>query len=208
MTFCILACFDMFYVFILVEIHVRDPSLVQEHIKFRNVRENIPKDHSRVLEEGPFKSAQAVKKPSQPMEAIDAQWVNQRLIGEGAQVHTQDIMSSVDGLIYLYLIYQLPMISNKQLPPHMGRRPGHWPSITIYRWIAFRQSQPPTWVLPQGPLVGPWGCLLGLFQPKHNFLRVKDLSHEFYPKKQVKLVETCIDTQGRFKANFSSAMDV
>ena len=70
--------------FVLDEIYVRGTKLVYEHMRVGNVRKNIPKYHTWALEEGPFKSAQAVKKPSQPMEAIDAQWVNQRLIGEGA----------------------------------------------------------------------------------------------------------------------------
>ena len=47
--------------FVLDEIYVRGPKLVYEHMRVGKVCENIPKDHPWALEEGPFKSAQAVK---------------------------------------------------------------------------------------------------------------------------------------------------
>ena len=70
--------------FVLDEIYVRGTKLVYEHMRVGNVHKNIPKYHTWALEEGPFKSAQAVKKPAQPTEAIDAQWVSRRPIVEGA----------------------------------------------------------------------------------------------------------------------------
>ena len=40
------------------EIHVRCPKLIRKYFQVGSVRENIPKDHPRVLTEGHFKSAQ------------------------------------------------------------------------------------------------------------------------------------------------------
>ena len=53
-TLCVLACLNKFYVFVLDEIDVASPKLVYEHIRVGRVWEKIPKDHPRVLEEGPF----------------------------------------------------------------------------------------------------------------------------------------------------------
>ena len=39
--------------FVLNEIHVRGVKLIEYHIWVRNIRKIIPKDHLRVLEEGP-----------------------------------------------------------------------------------------------------------------------------------------------------------
>ena len=39
--------------FVLDEIYVRGPKLIYEHMRVGNSRENIPKDHPRVLEERP-----------------------------------------------------------------------------------------------------------------------------------------------------------
>ena len=52
-TLCFKAYFIEFYVFVLGEIHVRDAKLVYQIVWIGNVRANIPKDHPRVLEEGP-----------------------------------------------------------------------------------------------------------------------------------------------------------
>ena len=49
-TLCVLVC--LVYMFILNEIDVWCPKLVYKHIQVGYVRENIPKDHPRVLEEG------------------------------------------------------------------------------------------------------------------------------------------------------------
>ena len=54
MTLCVLACFVEFYVFLLDEIDKGGPKIVYKHIQIVNIRENIPKDHPRVLEEGPM----------------------------------------------------------------------------------------------------------------------------------------------------------
>ncbi len=43
--------------FVFDEIHVRGPKLKYEHVWVGNVLENIPKDHPRVFEEGPFMGA-------------------------------------------------------------------------------------------------------------------------------------------------------
>ena len=76
-TLCVLACFVEFYVFVLNEIPVRGHKIVYKHIQIVNIRENIPKDHPRVLEEGP----KLVPKTAKTTEAIDAQWVSRRPIG-------------------------------------------------------------------------------------------------------------------------------
>ena len=52
-TLCVYACFVKFYVFVLDEIHLIGTKFLYEHVWVRNVQENIPKDHPRVLEEGP-----------------------------------------------------------------------------------------------------------------------------------------------------------
>ena len=53
-TLCMYACFVKFYVFALDEVHVRDTKIVYKYILVGNLWENIPKDHPRVLEEGPM----------------------------------------------------------------------------------------------------------------------------------------------------------
>ena len=47
--------------FVLGEIHVRGDKLIYEHLWVGNFRENIPKDHPRVLEEGPKVGAKTVQ---------------------------------------------------------------------------------------------------------------------------------------------------
>ena len=51
-TLCVLACFVEFYVFILDEIYVGGPKIIYKHRLVGNLRENIPNDNPRVLEEG------------------------------------------------------------------------------------------------------------------------------------------------------------
>ena len=81
----------------------------------------------------------------------------------------------------------------------MGRRPGHWPWIAIRRWIALDSFGYPTWVLPQVLLDGPWGCLPGCFP-------TQKLSYmNFIQKEHVKIDETCLDTQGRFKGTLRTS---
>ena len=53
MTFCALAFLIEFYVLVLDEINVRVLKLVNKHVWVGKFQENIPKDHQRVLEEGP-----------------------------------------------------------------------------------------------------------------------------------------------------------
>ena len=53
-TLCILACFIEFYVLFLDEIDVVGHKIVYKHIGVGNFWEKVPKDHLRVLEEGPF----------------------------------------------------------------------------------------------------------------------------------------------------------
>ena len=43
-----------FTCFFMYEIDVGGPKILYKHIQVGNIRENIPKDHSRVLEEGPL----------------------------------------------------------------------------------------------------------------------------------------------------------
>ena len=76
----------------------------------------------------------------------------------------------------------IPRISTKCPPPPTGRQPGHWPSIAIPRWTVFGQFWPQICVLPQGPLIGLWVCLPRCFKPKHDLLRVYNLSYEFHQK--------------------------
>ena len=61
-----------FYMFCLDEIHVTGPKLIYEHVWVRNIWKNIPKDHPRVLEEGP----KLVPKTTHQRMAIDTQWVS------------------------------------------------------------------------------------------------------------------------------------
>ena len=49
---CVLVCFVEFYVFVLDEIDVTGPKLIYDHIRVGNFRTEIPKDQTRVLEEG------------------------------------------------------------------------------------------------------------------------------------------------------------
>ena len=51
MIFCVLPCFIKFYVLVLDEIDVVSPKLVYINILVRNVWENIPMYHPRVLKE-------------------------------------------------------------------------------------------------------------------------------------------------------------
>ena len=57
-TLCVSACVIKFYVFVFDEIYVKCTKIVYNHVWVGNVWENIPKDHTSFLEEGPFKSAQ------------------------------------------------------------------------------------------------------------------------------------------------------
>ena len=74
----------------------------------------------------------------------------------------------------------LPRLSPKRRPPPTVRRLGYWLLIAIIRWTAFGMFWPTTWVLPQEPLVGPYGCLLGPYKLKHDILWFYYLSHEFH----------------------------
>ena len=74
MSLCIYACFMEFYFFILDEINVGGPKLVYKYIWAGIVRENIPKDYQRVLEEGP----QLVTKTAQDSPPTDG---NRYLVG-------------------------------------------------------------------------------------------------------------------------------
>lgn len=47
--------------FVLDEIHVSGPKLIYEHVWVGNVGANNPKDHPRVLEEGPKVGAKTVQ---------------------------------------------------------------------------------------------------------------------------------------------------
>ena len=60
-TLCVFACFVEFYVFVLDEIHVIGTKLIYKHVWVVKVRENIPKDYPRVLEEGPKVGAKYVQ---------------------------------------------------------------------------------------------------------------------------------------------------
>ena len=53
-TLCVYACFVGLYQFVMEEIHVRADKLAYDHVWVENVRENIPKDQPRDLEEGPM----------------------------------------------------------------------------------------------------------------------------------------------------------
>ena len=53
-SFCVYVCFVEFYMFFFDEFHVRGRNLLYKHICVGNVMVNIPKDHPRVLEEGPI----------------------------------------------------------------------------------------------------------------------------------------------------------
>ena len=48
-TLCVLECFVEFYVFILDEIGVKDPKLVYDHIRVKNVWVNVLKNQPRTL---------------------------------------------------------------------------------------------------------------------------------------------------------------
>ena len=51
MTLCVLVSFVKFYVFVFYEDDVGGTRLLYGQIKVRNVRENIPKDRLRVIDE-------------------------------------------------------------------------------------------------------------------------------------------------------------
>ena len=89
---------------------------------------------------------------------------------------------SIDGFRDLKLVDHIPSLSTKWIPLPKGRRPSHWPSIDIRRWDCFGQFCPPTWVLLQGPLVGPWDFFPIITNQKHDCIWFEDLSHEFYPR--------------------------
>ena len=62
MTLCVLVCLVKFYMFIMDKFDVRGPTLVYKNIRVEKVREKVPSDQLRVLEEGPIlvaKTAQA-----------------------------------------------------------------------------------------------------------------------------------------------------
>ena len=61
MTLCVYACFVEFYVFVLYNIHVMDPKIIYDYVRVEKFWENIPKDHPRVLEEGPKVGAKTVQ---------------------------------------------------------------------------------------------------------------------------------------------------
>ena len=65
LTLYIEAYFVEFYVFVLDKIHVRGVKLIDGCISVVNVHEIIPKDHRRVLEEGPKITAPAI--PGRPL---------------------------------------------------------------------------------------------------------------------------------------------
>ena len=73
--------------FVLDEIHVRGTKLVYEHVRVGNIRANIPKDHPRVLEEGPKlvpKTAQdspTNRWHSTPSGSVDAPLVRSHQLG-------------------------------------------------------------------------------------------------------------------------------
>ena len=78
MTFCVVACFIAFYVFVLDKIHVRGPKLVYKHVLVGNIWENISKDHLMVIEEGPFSMSQdcprkpKLRRQSAPSRSVDS----------------------------------------------------------------------------------------------------------------------------------------
>ena len=62
-TLSVYVCFLEFYVFVLGEIHVIWSKLIHDHFWVGNIQENFPKDHPRVLEEGPKVGAQDIPRP-------------------------------------------------------------------------------------------------------------------------------------------------
>ena len=62
-TLSVKACFVEFYVFIFDAIHVRGDKIVYDHVLVEYVKPKIPKDHPRVLEEGPKVGAQDIPRP-------------------------------------------------------------------------------------------------------------------------------------------------
>ena len=51
MTLCVYACFVKFYMLVFDEIHVRGNKIVYKNIWAGNIWANIPKEHTRVIEE-------------------------------------------------------------------------------------------------------------------------------------------------------------
>ena len=62
----------MFYVFIFDEIHARVVKLIHYHIWVEKIQEIIPKDHLRVLKEGPKTVGMAVQGRPQTTEQLTA----------------------------------------------------------------------------------------------------------------------------------------
>ena len=60
-TLCLLPCFLKFHVLVFDEVYMRGSKIISDHIQVGYVWEKIPKDQPRVLEEGPFTRAKAVK---------------------------------------------------------------------------------------------------------------------------------------------------
>ena len=73
-TLCVYVCFVNFFVLFLYEIHVRGVKLIENHNWVGKVRKIIPKDHLRVLEEGPKTIAKTVQ-------AGARRWSSRRLMG-------------------------------------------------------------------------------------------------------------------------------
>ena len=103
---------------------------------------------------------------------------------------------------------EIPRIILDPCLPYTGCRLDNELSFASVDWDGPRQPLTQMEVLPEGPLVGPWGCLPGRFQSKYYCIQVRTSHINFIQNKHVKLDKTCLDTQGCFKANLSNVMDI
>ena len=87
MTSCVLESFVEFYAFVLDEIYMECLKLIYENIWIGNVQVKVPKDHPRVLEEGPkfcSQTAQATHGNRRPVCQLTPRLFNRlthRLVG-------------------------------------------------------------------------------------------------------------------------------
>ena len=105
---------------------------------------------------------------------------------DGASVHKRTVLSSLNWFRDQKMGDQIPSLCNQRHPPSTRHRPSHRPWFSLHRWDCLRYFLPLTWVLPQGPLNGPWGFFPRRFQPKDVHLRLYNLPHQFHRKRTVK----------------------
>ena len=105
---------------------------------------------------------------------------------DGQFVHKRTILSFHCYLKDSTLVSSLPiLIPNQRYPTN--RASVHPLGVDCLRGLGcLGQPWHLFWVLPQGPLVGPWECFPSRFQPKYDCILFYHLSHEFHPKQTCK----------------------